>query len=321
MTLLTRLRRGVVAGLAATALGGAGLLTAAAPAQAAACSSADSGVTVVVTFPGGSTSVRCAPGDPSSGAAALQGAGFSTTQVQTQPGFICRIDGAPSSDPCVRTPPTSAYWSYWSASPGGSWTYQSVGAYGRDPAPGTVDGWSFGAGTPPAIAPPRIEAPAPPPPPPPPSTTPAPAPSTSSAAPAPRPSTSSSAPAPRTTSSSAAPAPGSSSSAPAPRSTTSGATETATEAGTETAAPTESATATETVTEAATESATESVTGAATEDAVTGTDDSEDTVLAGTLEDTGGDAGSSAGTIAGLGVAGLLLGAAGWMGWRRRAAP
>ncbi|MGA8047525.1 MAG: hypothetical protein WCA30_14795, partial [Dermatophilaceae bacterium] len=108
--------------LAALALAGGGLLVAAPPAQAAACESTASGVTVVVSYPNGSTSVRCSPGDPGSGAAALSGAGFAVIQVQTMPGFVCRIDGAPASDPCVRTPPTSAYWSYWYAQPGGSWT-------------------------------------------------------------------------------------------------------------------------------------------------------------------------------------------------------
>ena len=168
MTRVHPLLRTAGAVLSSVALAAAGLLVAAPSAQAAACTSTSSGVTVVVTFPNRSTSVRCAPGDPSSGAAALQGAGFSYEQVQTKPGFICRIDGAPASDPCVRVPPTSAYWSSWYAKPGGGWTYSSVGAYGRDPAPGSVEGWSFGAGAPPAIAPPAVNTPAPPPPPPPP---------------------------------------------------------------------------------------------------------------------------------------------------------
>lgn len=320
-----RLRRGAVAVIAATALGWAGLVGAAAPAQAAACSSTDSGVTVVVTFPGGSTSVRCAGGDPDSGASALQGAGFSITQVQTQPGFICRIDGAPASDACVRTPPTSAYWSYWTAQPGGSWSYISTGAFSRNPAPGSVEGWSFGAGAPPAVAPPRIEAPAPPPP----STTPAPRPTTSAPAPAPStkapaPRPSATAPAPRTTTSRPASSGGGSQGTPAATSTggseagsaaaaTAGGSESAT--GSATASATEAATssASETASETAEATATETAEGAATTGAPTA-----ETVAAGTSES---GTGTSVGTLTGLGVAALLLGTAGWMGWRRRTAP
>jgi hypothetical protein len=119
----------------------------AAPASAAACSGT-SGVTVVID-----STAYCAPGDPASGLAALQ-AVASVVQVQTQPGFVCRINGAPASDPCVRTPPATAYWSYWHAQPGGSWQYSNLGAASYDPAPGSVEGWSFGSGGRPGIAPP-----------------------------------------------------------------------------------------------------------------------------------------------------------------------
>ena len=62
MSTAQRLRRRAATVLSATALAGSGLLLTAGPAEAAACESTGSGVTVVVTYPGGGTSVRCAPG-------------------------------------------------------------------------------------------------------------------------------------------------------------------------------------------------------------------------------------------------------------------
>ncbi|WP_309110901.1 hypothetical protein [Saccharothrix sp.] len=131
---------------------GLALLGAPAPASAAGCS----GVTVVVDFGslGGGVRTGCAPGDPASGLAALGGAGFAFDLASRQPGFVCRINGAPASDPCVNAAPNTAYWSYWHGAPGGSWSYSSAGASGYDPAPGSVEGWAFGAGGQPGIAPP-----------------------------------------------------------------------------------------------------------------------------------------------------------------------
>ncbi|HEU0101991.1 MAG TPA: hypothetical protein VFR07_06685, partial [Mycobacteriales bacterium] len=166
-----------------------------APAAAAGCT-ADSGVRVVVDAGAlGGVRTGCAAGDPANGRSALQGAGFSVTDVPRQPGFICSIDARP--DPCNGAP-ADAYWSYWYAPAGGSWTYSSRGSSNRDPAPGTVEGWAFGAGGAPGIAPPRADPPPAPPPPPPPPPPPvaapaAPPPAASSAPPAPRPTTRSSA--------------------------------------------------------------------------------------------------------------------------------
>jgi hypothetical protein len=140
-----------------TVLAGAALAVPAAPAAAAACSQG-SGVTVVVDFAslGGGTKTRCAAGDPSSGVAALRAAGFTPTRAAQEPGyFLCRIDGKPANDPCQRTSPADAYWSYWHAKPGGSWAFSDKGAADYDPTPGTVEGWAFGAGKPPSSAPPR----------------------------------------------------------------------------------------------------------------------------------------------------------------------
>ncbi|MEU7480785.1 hypothetical protein AB0A63_32755 [Lentzea sp. NPDC042327] len=119
-----------------------------APASAADCA----GVKVVVDFTalGGGVQTGCAPGDPATGLAALTGAGFTYSFVPRQAGFVCRINALPN--PCT-APTTSAYWSYWHASPGGSWAYSSAGAGSYDPAPGSVEGWAFGAGTAPGATP------------------------------------------------------------------------------------------------------------------------------------------------------------------------
>lgn len=127
-------------------------------AHAAKCSGT-SGVTVVVDFTafGGSVSVQCALGDPATGLAALQGAGFTPTGTQRWGlAFICRINGlpTPANEPCVNTPPASAYWSYWHANSGGTWSYSTSGATSYNPAPGTVEGWAFGSGGAPSISPP-----------------------------------------------------------------------------------------------------------------------------------------------------------------------
>ncbi len=134
--------------LAVLAATGGALVAVSPAAQAAPCA----GVAVVVDFTalGGTTQTACAPGDPASGLAALTGAGFTYGFVPRQPGFVCRINALPN--PCNGAPVT-AYWSYWHAQPGGTWTYSTSGAAGHDPAPGSVEGWAFGAGQAPSVAP------------------------------------------------------------------------------------------------------------------------------------------------------------------------
>jgi hypothetical protein len=149
-----RLRLLLLAALLAPPAGGAVL---APPAwDAAACP----GVAVVVDFRtlGGGAQTGCAPGDPSSGLTTLTGAGFTYSFVPHQLGLVCQINGKP--DPCNGAQPT-AYWSYWHATPGGSWIYSNLGAGSYNPVPGAVEGWSFGAGQPPSIAPPAAVAPPP----------------------------------------------------------------------------------------------------------------------------------------------------------------
>jgi hypothetical protein len=138
------------------------------------------GVTVVVDFTdlGGDIVVRCAPGpvEPGySGLDALQGAGFSVAGTQRWGlAFVCRIQGRPTADEslhtdgnpdyherCVDTPPQSAYWGYWYARNGGSWTYSNAGPKNRDAIKGGFEGWSFslnhsaGNNPPPGVAPTR----------------------------------------------------------------------------------------------------------------------------------------------------------------------
>ena len=145
----TRAKRfsSLVAAIAAASLSA---LSLASNAEAAPCGSR-SGVTVVVEYadPLG-TSVGCATGDPATGLEALKSAGHRYTFVPRQPGFLCTIDARP--DPC-NNGPANAYWSYWHAQPGGSWSYGSIGAGSYDPPSGSVEGWAFGSGKPPRSRP------------------------------------------------------------------------------------------------------------------------------------------------------------------------
>ena len=107
-----------------------------------------SGVTVVVDFQelGGDVVIRCAPGGQESGLTALQNAGIEVTGAQRWGlGFVCRLEGKPGveSEPCIDTPPATAYWSYWHAPNAGEWTYSQYGVMNRKPPPGSFDGWSF----------------------------------------------------------------------------------------------------------------------------------------------------------------------------------
>lgn len=144
---LTRLA--VAAGLVAVG----GLTLPGGAAEAAACPGT-TGVTVVVRH-GSSTTIGCAPGDPTSGLDALRRAGFGYEFAARQPGFVCRINGFPTkaADACQQASPASAYWAYYHARRGGSWSYSQEGAGEYDPAPGSVEGWAFGAGATPGAVP------------------------------------------------------------------------------------------------------------------------------------------------------------------------
>ena len=142
----------------------------AASADAAVCSSSG-GVTVVVDYRelGGSTVTACAPdGGGKSAAAIFESVGVTLSYATRQPGFVCRVNGAPASDPCVNASPSNAYWGlWWSDGAKASWTYSSYGAGGLTvPAGGSV-GWSWqqdrpsGGAVPPGVAPPVLDSPSP----------------------------------------------------------------------------------------------------------------------------------------------------------------
>jgi hypothetical protein len=144
----TLARLTAVAGLVA-----GGLTLPGGAAQAAACSGT-SGVTVVIDY-GSSSTTSCAPGDPSTAMAALKLVVATVVSPQRYPGtVVCRINGTPASDPCIQMPPASAYWAFYHAPRGGSWTYSSAGVTSYNPAPGTAIGFAFGAGARPDVNPP-----------------------------------------------------------------------------------------------------------------------------------------------------------------------
>ena len=155
--------------LLATGLMGGGLTLGFAPAAvlpaagAATCTSTG-GVSVVVDYRelGGSTVTACAPdGGGKSAAAIFESVGVTISYATRQPGFVCRVNGVPTSDPCVNASPANAYWGLWWADGSkASWTYSSAGVGSLTvPAGGSV-GWSWqqdrpaGGSVPPSVAPP-----------------------------------------------------------------------------------------------------------------------------------------------------------------------
>jgi hypothetical protein len=121
----------------------------------------NTGVTVIVDeqeLGEGKVYVGCALGEQADGVEALQNAGFQIEGTADYGlAFICRIDGEPTTaeTPCITTPGSGAYWSYWRGKPGGRWAFSGVGAkspQSRSPV-NSVEGWSFGGGKPPRIEP------------------------------------------------------------------------------------------------------------------------------------------------------------------------
>ena len=152
--------RARLAGLVAAALvAAAGLVgLSSGPAAAALCSG--SGVNVVVDFNGlgGGVQKGCAPnGAGKGGDSVFPAAGFSLTYAKRQPGFVCRVKGSPSDDPCMNTAPASAYWGlYWSNGKSGKWTYSSSGVGGTSVPNGGFLAFSWqngGRSDPPGAAP------------------------------------------------------------------------------------------------------------------------------------------------------------------------
>lgn len=166
---MTFLRR--TAATAALVLGAAvAPLVATAPAHAAGCSG-PSGYSVVVDFAelGGGVTAGCADvPDGTRANAVLKAAGYSLTMATKSPGFLCRVNGAPASDPCVEAAPADAYWSvWWADGKGGNWVYSARGIDSlRVPEGGYMAlSWHQGSGRsqPPATVPVsrEVKAPAP----------------------------------------------------------------------------------------------------------------------------------------------------------------
>ena len=149
-----------VLGLGSVLLAPTGLLPAA---DAATCTSGG-GVSVVVDYRelGGGIVTACAPdGGGKSASAVFSSVGVAISYATRQPGFVCRVNGQPASDPCVNASPANAYWGlWWADGSAASWTYASSGVGSLTvPAGGSV-AWSWqqdrsGSGAvPPGVAPP-----------------------------------------------------------------------------------------------------------------------------------------------------------------------
>ncbi|MFJ8043577.1 hypothetical protein ACIRBX_24065 [Kitasatospora sp. NPDC096147] len=117
-----------------------------------------SGVVLAVDFSRwGGPLLRSCGTTPTTGYTLLNQGGWKTTGTgHDGPAFICRIGYSghqggkqyppPEQEKCVKTPPATAYWSYWHADPGqNSWSYSQLGAMSYKPLPGSVDLWIFGA--------------------------------------------------------------------------------------------------------------------------------------------------------------------------------
>ena len=115
-------------------------------ASAATCADSD-GVSVVVDQRelGGGVLTACVPdGGGRSAASVFAAAGVSLSYATRQPGFVCRVNGAPASDPCVNTSPPEAYWGLWWADGASStWTYSAQGVGGLVVPDGGSVAWSW----------------------------------------------------------------------------------------------------------------------------------------------------------------------------------
>ena len=104
---------------------------------------------------------RSANSGGKSASAIVASVGVTLTYAQRQPGSVCRVNGAPASDPCVNASPANAYWGLWWADGSqASWTYSSYGAGGLTVPSGGSVGFSWqqdrpaGGTVPPGVAPP-----------------------------------------------------------------------------------------------------------------------------------------------------------------------
>jgi hypothetical protein len=133
------------------------LVVTAPPAAAEFCGTGG-GVSTVVDFGalGGGVRRECGSG---SDAAAAFGSDHNLEQHPRQPGFVCRIDGAPADGDCLKT---DKYWGLFVSDDGGPWVYASAGAYGQpvDDGDAVAFVWQSSASRrSPGVAPPAPAAP------------------------------------------------------------------------------------------------------------------------------------------------------------------
>ncbi|WP_110181797.1 hypothetical protein [Nocardioides solisilvae] len=141
---MVALRRRAVTGTARAGLVGLALLLGclvvtagpvAGPAAAVPAPCPDDGVVVLVEpgrlaaeVGGDDARVACDPSaDGERAGTSFADAGFTLDQATRSPGFVCRVEGAPASDPCVNAAPADAYWSLWWAEADGDWVYSTRG--------------------------------------------------------------------------------------------------------------------------------------------------------------------------------------------------
>ena len=160
---------------AAGLLVGAGLLgagpAAATPLPLDQCTTSSGAILAVDFGHWGGPIVRGCGSTPTTGFQLLNQGGWQSVGTQRGGGsaFICRISYSgyrggtayPSTaeDPCISTPSAKTYWSYWHANQGdSSWSYSQDGAQSYSPPPGSVDLWTYGAGTSPSVSPDALRA-------------------------------------------------------------------------------------------------------------------------------------------------------------------
>lgn len=134
-----------------------------APGQAAAqtCGPAPAGqvAVAVVVDSERATTTRCViVPDGTVGYEVLSAAGH---QLRIESGFLCAIDGVPSTGCANRSNFDGSYWRYFHGTPAGGWSYSNVGGGGyRMPARCAVEGWRWATGgsasTPPRTPPPVV---------------------------------------------------------------------------------------------------------------------------------------------------------------------
>ncbi|MFJ5265259.1 prenyltransferase/squalene oxidase repeat-containing protein [Streptomyces sp. NPDC088387] len=130
--------------------------TSAAADPIADCTATEGAIVAVDFGPFGGPVRRGCDTTPTTGYELLHEGGFTTAGTEHDgPAFVCRIGHGevgsgtqyptPDKEACVLTPPATAYWSYWIASPGqDDWTYSQYGAMDRRPKDGDVDAWVYG---------------------------------------------------------------------------------------------------------------------------------------------------------------------------------